>query len=42
MGYEALIPYIEKIWDTEIQDRLNEIKEVFDKGGVDELIERLK
>lgn len=42
MGYEALIPYIEQIWDTEIQDRLNEIKEVFDKGGVDELIERLK
>lgn len=42
MGYEALIPYIEQIWDSDIQKRLNEIKEVFDKGGVDELIERLK
>lgn len=42
MGYKALVPYIEQIWDTDIKNRLNEIKEVFDKGGVDELIERLK
>ena len=42
LSYEALVPYIEQIWDDDIQKRLNEIKEVFDKGGVDELIERLK
>ena len=42
LSYEALIPYIGHIWDDDIQKKLNEIKAVFDKGGVDELIERLK
>ena len=42
LSYETLIPYIGHIWDDDIQKKLNEIKEVFDKGGVDELIERLK